>query len=181
MTSPRNDLLLLAGKVLTLLMQIALAIGAAAVVFAFLGVAFFAGDIDTAIRTEFGPGVTAMPTASVLGLLALALLLVAALFAFLGKLRGIIASVAEGDPFVPENADRLTAMAWLMVGVYLLAGLAVLVSSLVAEWARQFEEIRFAGTVGFDLGSILLIITLFILARVFRHGAAMREDLEGTV
>jgi len=181
MISPRNDLLLLAGKVLTLLMQIALAIGAAAVVLAFLGVAFFAGDIDAAIRAEFGPGITAMPTASVLGLLALALLFVAALFAFLGKLRGIIASVAEGDPFVPENADRLTAMAWLMVGVYVLAGMAVLVASLVAEWASQFEEIRFAGTVGFDLGSILLILTLFILARVFRQGAAMRADLEGTV
>ena len=27
----------------------------------------------------------------------------------------------------------------------------------------------------------LLVVILFILARVFRHGAAMREDLEGTV
>ena len=28
---------------------------------------------------------------------------------------------------------------------------------------------------------ILLVIILFILARVFRHGASMRADLEGTV
>ena len=33
----------------------------------------------------------------------------------------------------------------------------------------------------FDFGGLILILTLFILARVFRHGAAMREDLEGTV
>lgn len=33
----------------------------------------------------------------------------------------------------------------------------------------------------FDLGGIILAITLFILARVFRQGAAMRNDLEGTV
>ena len=31
------------------------------------------------------------------------------------------------------------------------------------------------------LPGILMVIILFILARVFRHGAAMREDLEGTV
>ena len=28
---------------------------------------------------------------------------------------------------------------------------------------------------------VLMVIVLFILARVFKHGAAMREDLEGTV
>jgi hypothetical protein len=34
---------------------------------------------------------------------------------------------------------------------------------------------------GVSLGGLLLALTLFILARVFRQGAAMREDLEGTV
>ena len=34
---------------------------------------------------------------------------------------------------------------------------------------------------GFDMTALLLTVILFILARVFRHGAAMREDLEGTV
>jgi len=34
---------------------------------------------------------------------------------------------------------------------------------------------------GLDGGSILLILILFILARVFREGARMRDELEGTV
>ena len=34
---------------------------------------------------------------------------------------------------------------------------------------------------GLDLSGIVLVVVLFILARVFRHGAAMRADLEGTV
>ena len=41
-----------------------------------------------------------------------------------------------------------------------------------------------AGTIQsnvFSLSGILMVLVLFILARVFRHGAAMREDLEGTV
>jgi len=32
-----------------------------------------------------------------------------------------------------------------------------------------------------DMTGVLLVLILFILARVFRHGAAMRADLEGTV
>lgn len=181
MTSPANDLLLLAGKILTIMMQAVFAIAAAGVVFAFFGVALFADSINAELRTEFGPTITDLPTTGVLGLLALALLLVAALFVFLGKLRGIIASVGEGDPFAPENAERLTTMAWLMLGVYLLTGAATAVSAFVVDWAGQFEDVHFTATVGFDFSSILLIIVLFILARVFRHGAAMREDLEGTV
>jgi hypothetical protein len=34
---------------------------------------------------------------------------------------------------------------------------------------------------GIDFGGVLTALLLFILARVFREGAAMRKDLEGTV
>jgi hypothetical protein len=40
---------------------------------------------------------------------------------------------------------------------------------------------------GFDIGfglspaGVAFVLLLFILARVFRQGAAMRDDLEGTV
>ena len=34
---------------------------------------------------------------------------------------------------------------------------------------------------GFSGGGLLLMLVLFILARVFRRGAEMREELEGTV
>jgi hypothetical protein len=33
----------------------------------------------------------------------------------------------------------------------------------------------------FWLGGVILSLTLFVLARVFRKGTDMREDLEGTV
>lgn len=90
----------------------------------------------------------------------------------------IVTSVSEGDPFVPANADRLIAMAWLMLAINVLvipiAGFGVWLASKVGE---DFEAIQ----LGFDFGGITLILTLFILARVFRHGTAMRDDLEGTV
>lgn len=181
MPHPENDLLLKAGKGLALLIQGLMLLGGAAIAFAFFGVALFDGQINAEMRTEFGPAITDIPTAAVLGLLTLAAVVVGALFVFFGKLRGIIASVADGDPFVPENADRLTAMAWLMLGTYLLAGVLTLVSALVVDWVSQFEDVHFTATLGFDFTSLLLIIVLFILARVFRRGAEMRADLEGTV
>ncbi len=102
-------------------------------------------------------------------------------FVFFGKLRQIINTVGEGDPFVPENADRLNMMAWMLLGIYLLGGAASGVALFVANWVRQIEDAQFTVAGGFDLTSILMIIILFILARVFKHGAEMREDLEGTV
>lgn len=91
-------------------------------------------------------------------------------------LRRVIDSVALGDPFVPENARRLQAMAWLTLAIQAMSiGVASLIGWTVfaTGWLRsQFE---------FSLGGILLTLVLFILARVFRQGTAMREELDGTV
>lgn len=116
--------------------------------------------------------------------LVLAMTMIAGLFwlafRFLSDLWAIIASVDEGDPFREKNADLLSRMGWTALGAYITA----FVIALQAAWLNSFE----AGQIsGFDLemdlgvGGILLFLTLFILARVFKHGAAMREDLEGTV
>jgi hypothetical protein len=35
--------------------------------------------------------------------------------------------------------------------------------------------------IGFSGSGLVLMLVLFILSRIFRHGAAMREELEGTV
>jgi hypothetical protein len=98
---------------------------------------------------------------------------------FIRELSGIIRSVGEGDPFRPENADRLSRMGWISVASYGLA----LVSGAIAAWlqhvAKPVEGLDFNFHLGG--GGIVLILVLFILARVFRHGAAMREELEGTV
>ena len=97
---------------------------------------------------------------------------------FFRAMLAIVRSVGDGDPFIPSNADRLTAMGWIMLAINIaaipLAALGVHIASLVGEGERSIEA-------GVDFGGIILVLTLFILARVFKHGAAMREDLEGTV
>ena len=109
------------------------------------------------------------------------------LFVFFGKLRRIIGTVGEGDPFQPENATRLSQMGWLMLGTQL----AIIPAGFIAiQLTRYADAIEKTGVENFhfsmgngdlDMTALLLVVILFILARVFRHGAAMREDLEGTV
>lgn len=87
---------------------------------------------------------------------------------FLRLLWQIVGTVAAGSPFAGVNAKRLTRMGWL--------ALLLMAMSLVQKIALDTSE-----TLSDPSGSLLLALTLFILARVFRQGAAMREDLEGTV
>ena len=70
-------------------------------------------------------------------------------------------------------------MGWLMVLAYALA----IATGVVVVWLARVVPDAADADIDLDLGggSILLILVLFILARVFRQGAAMREDLEGTV
>jgi len=109
-------------------------------------------------------------------LLATGLVLAVIAFRFLLHLRRIVDSVGTGDPFVPDNAARLTAMAWLT----LAAQVVVIPAIFIGGWLTEIlKDADFEFEV--SLSSILLALVLFILARVFRQGAAMREDLEGTV
>lgn len=104
--------------------------------------------------------------------------ILAMIFLFFRHLRRIVDSVAEGDPFVPANAQRLTTMAWLMLAVQIAA---IFASALGGYIAAHIGDIQGKVTIGGDFGGIILILTLFVLARVFRRGAEMRAELEGTV
>ena len=112
--------------------------------------------------------------------IALMLLLLAGMaacaFLFQRKLLHIVDSVNEGDPFQPRNAGRLAAMAWLTLAAEAIAALI----GGIGQWLAP--ELRYAtADFGLSVGGVLLALVLFVLARVFREGARMRDDLEGTV
>lgn len=95
---------------------------------------------------------------------------------FVLNLSRIIATVGTGDPFQPENADRLSKMGWLTVALQVcMFGFAPLVA-MIAE--RIGEP---GGGIDLTFDGLILALVLFVLARVFRHGTQMRDDLEGTV
>ena len=92
------------------------------------------------------------------------------------NLSRIVATVGTGDPFQPENADRLDRMAWLTLAIQ---GCMLLLAPLVGIVASRIDEVR--SEFDLSLNGFLLALVLFILARVFRHGTQLRDDLQGTV
>lgn len=101
------------------------------------------------------------------------------LWQFIRRLRQIVETV-DGDPFVRANAQRLREMGWIS----LLAFIPMVIFVGVGNWFNTLigdagHQVHIDG--GIDMGQIVLILLLFILARVFEHGADMREELEGTV
>lgn len=98
-------------------------------------------------------------------------------FLFMRALLRILRSVEQGDPFQPVNADRLRQMAWLALG-----GLALgLVLTGIGIWFDGKESALAGDVPGTVITGLTLTLTLFALARVFRLGTAMREELEGTI
>lgn len=97
-------------------------------------------------------------------------------FYFMRHLYRLIGTVGEGDPFVPANAERLSAMGWISVAVHVVA----IPTSVIAKWTQSVTHgLHFE--LDLPLAGLFLALVLFILARVFREGTRMREDLEGTV
>lgn len=94
----------------------------------------------------------------------------------LTRLLAIVDSVRRGDPFVADNAARLQTTAWALLGLELLH-LAVGAIAAAVSSPTQPLDVDWS----FSITGWLAVLLLFVLARVFDHGARMRDDLEGTV
>lgn len=176
-----NDpLLIIAKLVLGFLMGVC-AFAAFFVLLGAVALPIFQGDIVVELAAE---GKKALP-GEFIPLTSLLLALIAGLLVmfiyFLLLLWRIVATVGEGDPFVPENASRLSRMGWFAVAGNVVMLVVAGLGTRIADLSEDFKGDISIETGGFDGGGVILILVLFILARVFRHGAAMREDLEGTV
>ena len=103
---------------------------------------------------------------------------------FVRQLRSIVKSVDQGDPFQPANATRLARMGWYAIGVLVCQFALAPIAATYGQYADAFEGGSDAGAIvasNPSLAAAVVAMLLFILARVFRQGAVMREDLEETV
>ena len=120
---------------------------------------------------QSGPLLLGMRAIAALGLMAVPLNL-----ATLRRLLAMVETVRSGDPFVTGNADRLQAIAWLLLGQQVLSVAIGLIARSVSTPAHALHL-----DAGFSASGWLAVILTFVLARVFAEGARMRDDLEGTV
>lgn len=177
-SATKTDPLLVSARVLTVIIQLVLIVSLVAV------------GISIAALTAMGPtglwtrlAVPAAPSEAYAALM-VSLVIVGAIVAtaarFFAALHLIIQSVDQGQPFERENASRLRRMGWQSAIVQGLILLLALISKYVDPYFGR--SLKGAGIdLGVDPATLLLILVLFILARVFERGAVIEDDLEGTV
>lgn len=90
-------------------------------------------------------------------------------------LAAITASASAGDPFIAVNAQRLQKIGWCLFVMQLFEIPGALI-------ARNFPSLGSAAPSGdISIGGWIAVLMVFVLARVFAAGSAMRDDLEGTI
>ena len=115
----------------------------------------------------------------VMGLQAIAILGLLSIplnYLILKRLLAMVATVRQGDPFVPTNAQRLRAIAWTLLTLQILAIIVGTIGKFISTAAHPINL-----HAGFSINGALAVLLIFLLARVFEEGTLMREDLEGTV
>jgi len=131
----------------------------------------FTNVVATAIAEDHPGASRETLLLSVRSVMLIGILVVPFAHILLTRLRDIVRTVEAGDPFVPSNADRLKTIAWCLLVIQLLdlafGGLAYVVDPKF-DWS-------------FGLTGWIAVVLLFVLARVFEHGTAMRDELAGTV
>lgn len=172
----RDSLLIAARVVITVLLGLILLGGLAALLGAPAVYMMKSGVTEFLARHSRGPVGPEIIT-EICAVLVLLAVLAGLAFQFLVLLRRIIDSVALGDSFAAINAERLTQMGWLTVATQLLSIPLGALSHLIDLVLRGDPR----PDLGMSLHGVLMALVLFILARVFREGARMRADLEGTV
>jgi hypothetical protein len=117
------------------------------------------------------PMMTGLRAIAVLGLVAIPLNHV-----ILTRLFAIVETVRRSDPFVATNAQRLQAIAWVLLCLQLLSLVIGAIGKAISTPAYPLHL-----DAGFSASGWLAVILTFVLARVFAEGTVMREELQGTV
>jgi hypothetical protein len=92
------------------------------------------------------------------------------------KLRQILSTLAAGDPFVPENAPRLTRIAIAIGLIEVIRMCSVLVLAATVDLGEGY-----VANININLAVWGAIIVLLILAQVFKEGTRLREEEKMTI
>ncbi len=176
--------LLRAAMVLSVLVAavLVLAVGALGLAILALGGIYVAGTGAGVLPFGMPPSVEGVPILEVLSLAEFAIgggLMCAALLVLVFRAAtGIVESAISGDPFVSDNARRLTHIGWLLLAVSVIQFLIQMIFALLVP-----EKLHGHFNAGSDLSPVglLAILMIFVMAQIFRHGSEMRAELEGTV
>ena len=93
----------------------------------------------------------------------------------------IVQSVRQKNPFTSTNGKRLRIIAFSMVGIELIRGLADLTKMLYLEPRLHFETILIRSDISISFHVIIAGLVILVIAEAFRIGAEITEEQELTV
>ena len=180
----QNDIVLKSTRGLLIFSKWLLMLGVGALSIALPVVLVFHEEIVTKMTDVF----VAPPGPEVVGLIGILIflgitLMLLTLFA-LNRLRRIVDSVGEGNPFTRINGTRLRGMGIAVLAIQVVTFIGGLLAtgllSMLGE-VKPGEDFHMTIDGSISLSGILLVLLLVILARIFDRGAEMQEELEGTI
>jgi hypothetical protein len=131
------------------------------------------GSTEVSGITALADGVS--PGQLVIGLAGLAVIVPGVIFICL-QLRRILLTLIDGDPFVPENAGRLSRIGIAIASMELLRLAVVVFVSAVPKLVGD-EAPRLSTQ--FILW--ISVAALFVLSQVFREGTRLRDEEKMTI
>jgi hypothetical protein len=99
-------------------------------------------------------------------------------------LRGVFETLINGDPFVPDNARRLRAIAIVLAVLELVRmTISLIVQIVLGAFGVASTASGAAPAIGVQLNLSVWfsVLTLVVLAQVFSEGAALREEQKMTI
>lgn len=92
------------------------------------------------------------------------------------QLRRILSTLAEGDPFVPENAPRLTRISVAIAAIEAIRMASVLILAATVDLGEGY-----VANININLAVWGAVVVLLILAQVFKEGTRLREEEKMTI
>jgi Protein of unknown function (DUF2975) len=97
-------------------------------------------------------------------------------------LRGVFETLINGDPFVPDNARRLRAIAVVLAVLEVVRmTISLIVQIVLGAFGVATTDGAAPIAVSLNLSVWFSVLTLVVLAQVFSEGAALREEQKMTI
>ena len=171
----KNSMAAVLSTVVTVIFWLAIVLGT--ILFVILGIGLLGslngGELDLPLVEARADGVPAgRIVAALVGLLVFA----PGIAYVCAQLRKILSTLADGDPFVPENAPRLTHIAIAIGLVEVIRMASVLILAATVDLGEGYKA-----NININLSVWGAVIVLFILAQVFKEGTRLREEEKMTI
>jgi hypothetical protein len=115
------------------------------------------------------------PGQLVIGLAGLVVIVPGVIFICL-QLRRILQTLSEGDPFVPENATRLSR-----IGITIAAMELIRIATVLAVFTAPTLVGDEPPRVSTQIILWISVAALFVLSQVFREGTRLRDEEKMTI